>query len=148
MCLWKEAFEEWSPSGCKFKKFHMFLHYYDFILEYGAPTLTYGGWWEKAHIFLVKVPYLRTGRRVASLIKMLMLRVALAETVKRKKHIVLSRAPEDEKVWVTKRINGKKRKVVVSKASLAEKEDEYIADGNDVQAGVREHDGYLRFNQG
>lgn len=85
----------------------MFLHYYDFILEYGAAALTYGGWWEKAHVFLVKVPYLRTGRRTVSLIKLLMLRVVLADTVKRKKLIALHRTPNDKYVWTRKRIDGK-----------------------------------------
>jgi len=147
MNLWKKAFEEWSPSGCNFKKFHMFLHYFDFIIEYGAPALTYGGWWEKAHRFLVKVPYLRTGRRVASLIRLLMMRVVLADTVKRKKNIALNRAPKDSYVWSKKKVDGKWRRILVHKSSLIHTSPGVDEDGGN-QAGVREHDGYLDTQHG
>lgn len=89
MLHWRAAFRKDNKSGCRFPKFHSFLHYYHFIKEYGAPALTYGGWWEKAHMFLVKAPYLRTGKRVNDMYPMLMMRIALTDTVRQKSAILV-----------------------------------------------------------
>lgn len=75
-------------SGCKFPKFHLSMHYFLFMLEYGVPALTYSGWWEKAHRFLVKMPYLQTGRNLHNLENLIMLRVALADRVRQTKHFL------------------------------------------------------------
>ena len=66
----------------------MVVHYPGFYLEYGVSTLTYTAWWEKAHVKLVKVPYLRTGRNVKSLLKLVVIRVALWDTVRQKKSVL------------------------------------------------------------
>jgi len=81
---WLVAFGEYNPSGAKFPKFHSLLHFYFFTKECGAPALTYGGWWEQAHTKLVKLPYLRTGRRVEDLYRLLVLRTALCDAVRQK----------------------------------------------------------------
>lgn len=81
MLWWKAAFGKYSKSGCKFPKWHSNLHYYHFILEYGVPLLVYTGSFEKAHRFLCKLPYQRTGMRLKNLWELLMLRVVLADRV-------------------------------------------------------------------
>lgn len=80
----KVAFEDYIPSGCKFPKWHSTVHYPDFIHEFGIPSLTYTGWWEKAHRYLCKMPFLRTGRRVERQEELLLLRIALSEILRRK----------------------------------------------------------------
>ena len=90
---------------------------------------------------------LRTGPRVASLIKLLMMRVVLADTVKRKKNIALSRAPKDSYVWSKKKVDGKWRRILVNKSSLTHTSPGVDEDGGN-QAGVREHDGYLDTQHG
>ena len=50
--------------------------------------MTYTGWWEKAHRYVVKLPYLRTGRRTKRVYELLVLRVALAEAVRRKEKVL------------------------------------------------------------
>jgi len=80
----KDAFEDSIKSGCKFPKWHSTFHYPDFIREYGIPSLTYTGWWEKAHRYLCKMPFLRTGRRVKRQEELLLLRIALSEILRRK----------------------------------------------------------------
>ena len=69
----------------KFRKFHVTLHYPTFIKRYGAPALGYAGWFEKALRFLVKVPYLRTGRRVSGTLHHVTRRISLAEASLKKK---------------------------------------------------------------
>lgn len=99
MALYSEAFTDYIPSGMKFRKFHATFHYPTFIKRYGAPALTYSGWWEKGIRFLVKLPYLRTGRRMKNLFKHLMGRIAFADVVRRKK-LALERAhPGDTLEW-------------------------------------------------
>jgi hypothetical protein len=85
MQLYADAFKDWSDSGMKFRKFHVTLHYQAFIQRYGVPSLSYAGWWEKAMRFLVKVPYLRTGRRTKGLYTHLMNRIAFVEVIAKKK---------------------------------------------------------------
>ena len=75
-------------SKCAFPKFHSTVHFFDFVLEFGVPALTYGGWWEKAHRFLCRLPYLRTGRKVKDLHKLVVVRVALAEEVRKQLYVV------------------------------------------------------------
>lgn len=86
--FYKMVFSCAMKSGCKFPKFHLSFHYFHFMMEYGVPALTYSGWWEKAHRFLVKMPYLRTGRRVENLENLILLRVALADRVRQMKHFL------------------------------------------------------------
>jgi len=85
----KSAFESKSKSGVKFPKFHTALHYVDFIRLFGMPNNTYSGHWEKAHRFLVKLPYLRTGRNVEGVQDLIMRRVALFSTVYLKRRLLL-----------------------------------------------------------
>lgn len=94
MQLYADAFEEWCDPGMKFRKFHVTIHYQAFIERYGVPALSYAGWWEKAMRFLVKVPYLRTGRRLKGMYTNLMKRIAFMEVVAKKKA-----ALEREEPW-------------------------------------------------
>jgi hypothetical protein len=84
---------------------------------------------------------------VASLIRLLMMRVVLADTVKRKKNIALNRAPKDSYVWSKKKVDGKWRRILVHKSSLIHTSPGVDEDGGN-QAGVREHDGYLDTQHG
>lgn len=77
----KIAFEPAIKSGVSFPKFHTALHYIEFIRLFGMPNMTYSGHWEKAHKFLVKVHYLRTGRRLDNMQENIMRRVALYRSV-------------------------------------------------------------------
>jgi len=86
MQWYKHAFG-WLKSGVKFPKWHDSVHYVEFIHEYGAPDLIYGGWWEKAHRFLVRLPWLRTGRNLKNMHELMLLRCALADIVRQKKAI-------------------------------------------------------------
>lgn len=88
LLYFKLVFAGTAKSGCKFPKFHLACHYHAFMKEYGVPALTYSGWWEKAHRFLVKMPYLRTGRKTRQLAQLLMLRVALSDRVNQMKYIL------------------------------------------------------------
>lgn len=83
MAYFRLVFAGVMKVGCKFPKFHLSFHYYHFYKEYGAPALTYSGWWEKAMRFLVKMPYLRTGRQTKGLEEKLVMRVVLADRVRR-----------------------------------------------------------------
>ena len=125
----------------------MFLHYFDFILEYGAPALTYGGWWEKAHRFLVKLPYLRTGRRVSSLLRLLVLRVRVADTIRRKKAVTRVRASPDRYVWTKVKVDGRWRKKLVRVVDAVETVGFDEAAAGEA-GGVREHSGYLDVSGG
>jgi hypothetical protein len=93
----KDAFEPYIKSGCKFPKWHSTVHYPDFIREFGIPALTYTGWWEKAHRYLCKMPFLRTGRHVARLEELLLLRIALTEIVRRKERALERANPNRQK---------------------------------------------------
>ena len=62
MNLFKELAEPWIPSGCSFPKFHLTLHYPQFIRLFGPPAVGYGGYWERSLKNLVKLAYLRTTR--------------------------------------------------------------------------------------
>jgi hypothetical protein len=84
MLWYKAAFASVIKSGAKFPKWHQTMHYPDFIWEFGIPALTYTGWWEKAHRYLCKLPFLRTGRRTKRMEELLLLRIALAEIIRRK----------------------------------------------------------------
>lgn len=78
----------WVKNGVKFPKWHSTFHYYHFIVEYGVAYNTYSSWWEKAHRVMLKMPYLRTGRRVQDLERLLLLRLQLADVVRQKKSIM------------------------------------------------------------
>lgn len=84
MKRYKKAFKRVIKSGCRFPKWHSTFHYPQFIREYGTPALTYTGWWEKAHRYLCKMPFLRIGRRRQRMEELLLLRIALTEIVRRK----------------------------------------------------------------
>ena len=60
--LFKELAGPWIPSGCSFPKFHLALHYPQFIRLFGPPAVGYGGYWERSLKHLVKLAYLRTSR--------------------------------------------------------------------------------------
>lgn len=106
---WEAAFGAYNPSGAKFPKFHAHIHFTDFIPEYGAPALTYGGWWEKAHLPYVKAPYLRTGRRVEDLYKLLMLRIALMEAIRQKMKMANDADEDAEVADILKALKKRKR---------------------------------------
>ena len=106
---WEAAFGSHNPSGAKFPKFHAHTHFPEFIPEYGAPALTYGGWWEQAHIGLVKVPYLRTGRRVQDLYRLLMLRIALFEAIRQKMKIASDADDDADVATIVKALKKRKR---------------------------------------
>ena len=74
--------------GCKFPKWHCLTHFFDFTVEYGTPTLTYTGSFEKSHRFLCKLPYLRTQREGEGVWEQIVLRVVLAERVTRTKSVL------------------------------------------------------------
>jgi hypothetical protein len=78
---WKLAFKLLSDSGARFPKWHATIHYFDQIIDYGVPFLLYNGSFEKAHRFLCKLPFLRTGMRKGNIWDLIMLRVALADRV-------------------------------------------------------------------
>lgn len=105
------AFEDYSKSSCRYPKFHTLLHYYDFIQEYGVPSLCYTGWWEKSHIFLVKRPYLRTGGRKEALYEKLIMRVVLSDRVRRIRFILseASQHQQQQGAVLHEQVGGKRR---------------------------------------
>lgn len=99
MQLYAVAFEAWSKSGMKFRKFHVTIHYQAFVERYGVPSLSYAGWWEKAMRFLVKVPYQRTGRRIKGMYTHLMHRIAFVEVIAKKKSALERHNPGETLSW-------------------------------------------------
>lgn len=135
------AFAANSKSACHYPKFHHLLHYYDFILEYGVPSLTYTGWWEKAHIFLVKRPYLRTGGRKQDLYEKMLMRVIMADRVRRMNSVLdaAQRAHDEAHGILSHPPVGSKRKGGVLDQSARPKDDKVI---HDISMGY-DNDGYL-----
>lgn len=64
--LFKLCAEDWIPSGCKFPKFHLSLHYVQFIKLFGPPLLCYGGYWERSLKHHVKKAFQRTSKNNAT----------------------------------------------------------------------------------
>ena len=62
----KLSAESWIPSGCKFPKFHLSLHYVQFIKLFGPPLLSYGGYWERSLKHHVKKQFQRTSKKNAT----------------------------------------------------------------------------------
>lgn len=62
MRLFKEVAEPYIPSGCKFPKFHLSLHYVLFIKLFGPPLYSYGGFWERSMKTMIKKPFQRTSK--------------------------------------------------------------------------------------
>lgn len=57
MRLYREVFDGYSKSNFNFIKFHMLLHYPQFLREFGSIIPTNGYWWEAAIKFFLKIPY-------------------------------------------------------------------------------------------
>ena len=62
MHLFKEVAGPHIPSGCKFPKFHLSLHYVQFIKLFGPPLYSYGGFWERSMKTMIKRPFQRTSK--------------------------------------------------------------------------------------
>lgn len=58
-CLqaFKKAFAGQSKSNFCFPKFHLLLHYPDFIRRYGSLIPNQGYWWEAAMTTFLRLPY-------------------------------------------------------------------------------------------
>ena len=128
MEAFKAAFEDTIKSGCKFPKWHSTLHYPDFILEFGIPALTYTGWWEKAHRYLCKMPFLRTGRRVKRQEELLLLRIALAEILRRKERALELANPNRKKMEQDAKLDGDAAR---GKRRRGSNERNQVSSGND-----------------
>jgi hypothetical protein len=57
-----------SAAGVGFPKFHLLMHYADFLEEYGPPIIAYSGFGEKGHQTFAKKPTHRTQRRTDSIV--------------------------------------------------------------------------------
>lgn len=64
--LYKRVAGPYIPSGCKFPKYHLTLHYVKHIQLFGPPNLSYGGFWERSLQYYVKKQYRRTTKHTDS----------------------------------------------------------------------------------
>jgi hypothetical protein len=143
MQLFAEAFEDWTDSGMKFRKFHVTSHYSDFIRRYGAPALSYAGWWEKAIRFLVKVPYLRTGRRLKNMFKQLMHRIAFAEVINRKRAALERECPGETLSWELEELESGKKVWRLQRTKRGGRDARMDDDSAPVRASSWDNTGYL-----
>jgi hypothetical protein len=144
--VFKSAFKGVIKSGAKFPKWHSCLHYPDFIQEYGIPALTYTGWWEKAHRYLCKLPFLRTGRRTKRLEELMLLRIALAEILRRKEKTLEMADPARQQKSAVAAFEravsgGRKRRHGASGQASTTQESDY--DTQPERAVGRDNDGYV-----
>jgi hypothetical protein len=56
-------------EGVAFPKFHLLMHFAEFLAEFGPCVISYSGFNEKGHRYFAKRPAVRTQRRVDSFIK-------------------------------------------------------------------------------